>query len=46
MNKNNSHEEPNKIRQLQLFPIEFGVKPAYYRFFAKRFGSVMAENTL
>ncbi len=30
MNKNNSHEEPNKIRQLQLFPIEFGVKWGWF----------------
>lgn len=40
MNKNNSHEEPNKIRQLQLFPIEFGVKPAYYRFLQSDLGQL------
>ena len=40
MNKNNSHEEPNKIRQLQLFPIEFGVKPAFHRFLQSDLGQL------
>ena len=40
MNKNNSHEEPNKIRQLQLFPIELGVAPAYYRFLRSDLGQL------